>query len=150
MSDGYPVSPVPAERVRPIVLVVDDNQVNRRIATVILAKMGCDSHQAVCGAAAIESCRARPYDLVLMDVAMPGMSGIEATRSIRSHEQPDGKRVPIIGLSGHASDLDRKEGLAAGMDEYLTKPMDIPHISRVLQRWIPSLVGNSSALGTRM
>lgn len=125
---------------RPVILVVDDDPINRRVAAQMLAMMGCDACQAANGAAAIEVCRTRSIDLVLMDVAMPVMDGYEASRHIRAGERLHGRRMPILGLSAHTGDEDRRDGLAAGMDEYLAKPINSRQLSLVLQRYLPGRV----------
>jgi CheY-like chemotaxis protein len=105
------------------VLVAEDNVVNQRLATRLLEKMGHRVTLASNGAEAIRAYAAARFDLILMDVQMPEMNGFEATGRIREHEQRTGGHVPIIALTAHAIQGDRDRCLAAGMDDYLSKPL---------------------------
>jgi CheY-like chemotaxis protein len=105
------------------VLVVDDVTANRLVARVLLQGAGHRVEQAVDGAGAIEAVRQGNIDLVLMDVQMPGMDGLEATRRIRALEGP-GRHIPIIALTADALRDQIEQCLAAGMDGHLTKPLD--------------------------
>ncbi|HEX4649448.1 MAG TPA: response regulator, partial [Steroidobacteraceae bacterium] len=96
------------------VLLVEDNSVNRRLAEIVLTRRGHAVTPVDSGATALEALRGRRFDLVLMDVQMPGMDGIETTRAIRESEQQDGVRVPIIALTAHAMAEDRERCLRAG------------------------------------
>ncbi|MEZ6094595.1 MAG: response regulator [Pirellulaceae bacterium] len=104
------------------ILLAEDNLINQRLARAILAKFGHDVTIAQNGSEAIEQFRAEKFDLVLMDVQMPGVDGLEATRQIRSGE-PEGTHVPIIALSAHTYQGFREQCFEAGMDEYLAKPL---------------------------
>jgi CheY-like chemotaxis protein len=105
------------------VLLVEDNPANQKLATYILEERGHSVETAGDGQHAIRLTRQNPYDVILMDVQMPGMDGLEATKAIRAHE--DGRRrVPIIAMTAHALKGDRERCLAAGMDAYLSKPID--------------------------
>ncbi|MBL9127784.1 MAG: response regulator, partial [Verrucomicrobiales bacterium] len=121
------------------VLVVDDNGMNRRVVRGMLERMGAAADVASSGAEAIEACTSHRYDLVLMDCQMPEMDGYEATRRIRREETrlatagSHPRRVPIVALSANALEGDRERGLEAGMDDYLTKPLRQPDLSRVLR-----------------
>ncbi len=105
------------------VLCVDDNAVNRKIVAYLLTEHGCEIVEAEDGRMAVAQMRQRRFDIVLMDAEMPGMDGIAATRAIREIEGP-ASRTPIIALTANAMSGDRERYLAAGMDEYLTKPID--------------------------
>jgi two-component system, sensor histidine kinase and response regulator len=105
------------------ILVVEDTPVNQRLVIRLLEKQ---EHTVVAvdnGRQAVRAHQAQSFDLVLMDVQMPEMDGLEATRTIRTAEQTTGQHVPIIAMTAHAMQKDRDNCLAAGMDEYLTKPM---------------------------
>lgn len=117
------------------ILLVDDNASNRKIAMAILRKLGLEPDQAVNGQEAVEAAAAKPYDLILMDVQMPVMSGLEATTAIR---QLDGEAryVPIVALTANAMPEDREACLAAGMDDYLSKPVRRPRLREVVYRWL--------------
>ncbi|HJX19632.1 MAG TPA: response regulator, partial [Steroidobacteraceae bacterium] len=105
------------------VLLVEDNSVNRRLAQIVLARYGHTITSVDSGAAALQALQHGRFDLVLMDVQMPGMDGIDTTRAIRQAEQRGGRHVPIIALTAHAMAGDRERCLGAGMDGYLVKPI---------------------------
>jgi two-component system sensor histidine kinase/response regulator len=116
-------------------LVVDDNPMNSEIAAAQLARQGLTVRTAANGAEALALAEAEDFDLILMDSQMPVMGGIEATQRIRA--LPGGKgRLAIIGLSGNAEDDDRAAGLAAGMDDYLVKPVTSAALRGILSRWL--------------
>ncbi len=121
--------------VRPRVLVAEDNAVNQAVITRMLATKGCDIALAVNGREAVDMVRAGNFDLVLMDLMMPEMDGLEATQVIR-REEAGTRRVPIVAVSAAASEADRVRCLAAGMDDFLSKPMSLDDLSRVLGRWL--------------
>jgi two-component system, sensor histidine kinase and response regulator len=113
-----------APQMRPLrILVVEDNQVNQLLATVLLGKAGHRIDVAGNGLEALDAVSARPYDIVLMDVQMPEMDGIEATRRIRAMAAPVG-RIPIIAMTANAMKGDRERLLAGGMNDYVSKPID--------------------------
>lgn len=118
----------------PRVLVVDDNTLNRRLTSQLLRQLGAENETV----ASAEECFARleesSFELILMDVQMPGMDGLEATRRIRRREEADGiVRTPIVALTADAMVGDRERCLAAGMNDYLTKPIRREALARVLQ-----------------
>lgn len=117
------------------VLLVDDNASNRKIATAILRKMGLEPDQATNGKEAVEAAAAKPYALILMDVQMPVMSGLEATVAIRQLEG-EARYVPIVALTANAMPEDREACLSAGMDDYLSKPVRRPRLREVVYRWL--------------
>ena len=127
---------VPAKRLHARVLLAEDNQVNREIATVMLHAMGCKVTQAHDGAQALAAVLSREIDLVLMDCSMPVMDGFESTRRIRAWEQdqPGRTRVPIVALTASALAGDREACLSAGMDDYLVKPVSSSRLSETLAR----------------
>ena len=107
------------------VLVAEDNPVNRTLVTKLLQKRGHRITAVDNGRAAVEVSRDTPFDAILMDLQMPEMNGLEATQAIRSRETTRGGHVPIIALTAHAMQGDRERCLAAGMDGYLAKPIDV-------------------------
>jgi signal transduction histidine kinase/CheY-like chemotaxis protein/HPt (histidine-containing phosphotransfer) domain-containing protein len=122
------------------VLVVDDDPVGRRIAAHLVARLGYPVDTVIDGQAAIDAVAERAYALVLMDCQMPGVDGFTATAEIRRREAllGDGaRRVPIVALSASSLDSDRARGLAAGMDEYQTRPLDDARLAALLARWVP-------------
>lgn len=117
------------------VLLAEDNQVNRLIAVTVLESMGCRVDCAVNGAEAVAAVEARDYDLILMDVHMPEMDGLEATRLIRSMGG-DKAAVPILAMTADAASSDKDRCLAAGMDDFISKPIDIQRLAEVAAHWI--------------
>jgi PAS domain S-box-containing protein len=107
------------------VLVVDDNEVNRRLAVRLLEKHGHQAQEAKSGRGAFEALENGAFDAVLMDVQMPGMDGFETTAIIRQRELATGRHVPIIAMTAHAMEGDRQRCLEAGMDGYVTKPVSV-------------------------
>jgi len=120
------------------ILVAEDNAVNQVVAVTILKKAGHFPVLAENGEEAVKKYLENEYDLVLMDVQMPGMDGMEATSVIRKHEQSSGRRVPIVALTAHAVKGYKEQCLNAGMDGYLTKPLRPVELQSVLQRFCPA------------
>jgi PAS domain S-box-containing protein len=116
-------SPVPGSRSLRI-LLAEDNVINRALATNILEKRGHSLVHAVNGREAAAAAAREPFDLIVMDVQMPVMDGFDATSSIREFEQGSDRHTPIAAMTAHAMAGDRERCLAAGMDEYLSKPLD--------------------------
>ena len=114
------------------VLVVDDNAVNQKLAVRLLERAGCRCDVARSGLEAVEAVRERFYDLVFMDCQMPEMDGLEATRRIRQAEAP-GRRLPVVAMTAEALPGDRERCLAAGMDDYLTVPVNTEDLYRMLE-----------------
>ncbi|MCX4245364.1 response regulator [Paraliomyxa miuraensis] len=114
------------------VLVVDDNPINMRVAARNLEKLGCEVHTAVDGSEAVAFVAAHEVDMVFMDIQMPVMDGFEATRIIREREHGTGARVPIVAVTAHAMTGYREQCLSAGMDDYLTKPVRMGELARML------------------
>jgi PAS domain S-box-containing protein len=115
-------------------LLVEDNAVNQKIAAVMLARGGYSVEIASDGQTALAMLEAQPFDLVLMDVQMPGMDGLEATRILRSREKA-GSRVPVIALTASATDSDRERCMLAGMDDHVSKPISQDELLRVVYLW---------------
>jgi CheY-like chemotaxis protein len=120
------------------ILVVEDNRVNQRVALRLLKKRGLSADLAVNGREAIARLAEQSYDLILMDCQMPEMDGFEATRRIRLGEEGGDSRVPIIAMTANAVEGDRERCLAAGMDDYISKPVQIDVLGQALERWIPA------------
>jgi CheY-like chemotaxis protein len=119
-----------ADRLR--VLVAEDNTVNQKLAKAMLTRLGHDCVLTADGREAIAEWSAGGYDVVFMDVQMPELDGFDATREIRRLEAGSGGRVPIVAMTAHAMPGDRERCLGAGMDDYVTKPISLTEIARVL------------------
>ena len=117
------------------VLLVEDNAINQEVATAILAEAGVEVGIAANGADAVREAAANRYDLILMDVQMPLMDGLEATRRIRALPGLPAD-LPIIAVTAHAMRGDWEKSLAAGMNDHLTKPIDPRRLFAVLERWL--------------
>jgi CheY-like chemotaxis protein len=121
----------------PRILLVEDNPVNREVAAGMLESLGCRIDAAENGWLAIEAMNVTTYDAVLMDCQMPVMDGLTATAEIRRREQTSGAaRVPVIALTANAMEGDRERCLAAGMDDFLSKPFTQQQLATLLRRWL--------------
>ena len=142
-----------------VTILAEDTLVNQEVAVGMLESVGCRVDVVANGLEAMEAVSAMSYDVIFMDCQMPEMDGYEATRNIRKKEEKklkaqsskeevgsqasssrraSGKRIPIIALTAHAMEGDRKQCLAAGMDDYLRKPFDVNKLSTILERWLPA------------
>ena len=120
------------------ILLAEDNITNQQVALGILKKLGLRADAVANGAEAIKALETVPYDLVLMDVQMPEMDGLEATRRIRSPQSVARNReIPIIAMTAHAMQGDRAECLDAGMNDYVSKPVSPQALAETLDRWLP-------------
>ncbi len=134
-EDRTPDAPLPGAA-PPLILVVEDNPVNREVAVGMLESLDCRAETAVDGWLAIEAMNDARYDAVLMDCQMPRMDGLTATAEIRRREASAGTpRVPIIALTANAMEGDRERCLAAGMDDFLSKPFTVAQLAALLRRW---------------
>jgi len=113
------------------VLLAEDNLVNRILAVKLLEKNGCHVLAVENGLEAIEALEKEDFDLLFMDIQMPVLDGIEATRKIRVR----GMRIPIIAMTAHSLDSDRERCFAAGMDDYISKPIDLNILSQKVKYW---------------
>jgi two-component system, sensor histidine kinase and response regulator len=123
------------------VLLAEDNPVNQEVAVEMLASLGCRVDVVGNGRAAVEAVARDTYDLVLMDCQMPEMDGFAATKAIKAANARREGPPPIIALTAHALQGDREQCLAAGMDDYLSKPFAAHELRAVLARWLPSTRG---------
>jgi two-component system, sensor histidine kinase and response regulator len=115
------------------ILVAEDNLINQKLTLRLLQKQGHSTDLARNGAEAVEKSATEPFDAILMDVQMPEMDGLEATRRIRQREQTAGHRTPIFALTAHAMTGDKERCLQAGMDGYLTKPIRLQDLAQTLK-----------------
>jgi signal transduction histidine kinase/CheY-like chemotaxis protein/HPt (histidine-containing phosphotransfer) domain-containing protein len=121
----------------PRILLVEDNPINLEVAVGLLESLGCSIQTADNGRMAIEAMNGGSYDAVLMDCQMPVMDGLSATAEIRRRELGTGKpRVPIIAVTANAMEGDRERCLAAGMDDFLSKPFTQQQLASLLKRWL--------------
>jgi CheY-like chemotaxis protein len=114
------------------ILVAEDNSVNQRLVVAMLQKMGHRPTLAVDGIEAVDKSSQGSFDLILMDVQMPGIDGFEAARRIRARETAASNRTPIIAMTACAMTGDRERCLDAGMDGYVSKPVSLDSVARAL------------------
>jgi two-component system sensor histidine kinase BarA len=121
---------------RPVsVLLVDDHPGNLKLARVFLEELGVTVTACDNGQSALEAFREQPFDLVFMDIQMPGMDGKETTQRMRDSE-PDGTHTPIVALTAHALESERRELLDRGLDDYLSKPITEGQLRHTLEKWV--------------
>ncbi|MEN8143056.1 MAG: response regulator, partial [Thermodesulfobacteriota bacterium] len=136
------------------ILLVEDNVINQKVASAVLDKLGYRTEIAANGLEALESLQKMPFDLIIMDCEMPEMDGYEATRKIREwqdHTDPtmrDKGALPIIAMTAHALEGEREKCLAAGMDDFLSKPVSPQNLAELLKNWL-SRPGQSPTSHTR-
>jgi CheY-like chemotaxis protein len=118
------------------ILVVENDEISKNLLENMCLKLGAQIDVARDGFDAIRKFGAIQYDLVIMDVQLPNISGIEVTSVIRSFEKKLGERTPIIGLSAHALQENRERCLEAGMNDYLSKPIDFDTLHQIIQEWV--------------
>jgi two-component system, sensor histidine kinase and response regulator len=129
-----------------LILVAEDHDVNRLLIERLLSRRGHRTIAAVTGAEAIALIDREPVELVFMDCQMPEVDGYEATRRIREREQRGNGRLPIVAMTAHAMAGDRERCIAAGMDDYLAKPLRPDEVDAVLARWLaPAGNGDGAA-----
>jgi CheY-like chemotaxis protein len=120
------------------VLLAEDNLVNRQLMMRLLEKRGHRVDTAANGREACEALHRQSYDVILMDVQMPEMTGLEATAAIRQVELGTGRHIPIIAMTAHAMNGDRERFLACGMDGYVSKPIVLKELIDVLGKISPA------------
>jgi CheY-like chemotaxis protein len=141
---GAPAAPPSPSRGGGQILIAEDNPVNQRLSSKLVERIGYTWDVAENGAQAVEAVARHPYLLVLMDCMMPEMDGYQATRELRQR----GAKLPIIAMTANALPGAREACLNAGMDDYLTKPIDPTRLEAMLRRWVqlPSTVADMAAL----
>lgn len=131
------------------ILLVEDNEVNLKLASRLLEKRGHRVAIARDGVEALQRYESEAFDLILMDCQMPRMGGFEATKLIRKREAESGRHVPIIAMTAHAMEGDREKCLKAGMDDYISKPLEGDSLETAIERARASSAGSNPASGTR-
>jgi CheY-like chemotaxis protein len=136
-----PAAPALAEsapaRYSGVVLLVEDNPINQLVASEMLELLGVEVVCAADGVEGLEAFAARRFDLVLMDIQMPNMDGLEAAREIRRRERLGSlAETPIVALTANSSEEDRRRSLDAGMNDFLSKPVKTEQIAAVLARYL--------------
>ncbi len=124
------------------ILVVEDHPVNQKLALLQLQELGCSVLVASNGIEAIKAVCSSSYSLIFMDCQMPEMDGFQATRAIRKLEEVSGERSIIVAMTAQAMSGDREQCLAAGMDDYLTKPVNMKKLETILRRWLSPAVSS--------
>jgi CheY-like chemotaxis protein len=116
------------------ILVAEDNPILQEVTVAQLEALGCEATVAPDGDDAVNALKHAYFDLVLMDVRMPKMNGFHATQAIREMEKPSGHHTPIIAMTGAAMTGDKERCIAAGMDDYISKPINMGDLARVIER----------------
>jgi len=140
---GQPLASVPLH-----ILLVEDNPVSRELLIRLLRRMGHSIDEAEHGEEALALLEGNKYDLILMDIQMPVMDGIEATRLIREAEKTTSQHIPIIAVTAHALSGDRERFLAAGMDEYISKPLQLDELFQKLEQFSPGARRKGALIAT--
>src|SRR5262249_47606265 len=120
------------------ILLAEDNAVNQRLVVRLLEKAGQQVRVAGTGREAVALLEQQPFDLILMDVQMPDLDGLEATAVIRRKEEATGGHIPIVAMTAHAMKGDRERCLAAGMDGYIAKPVQAHELYEILGQLLPT------------
>ncbi|HEV2489825.1 MAG TPA: response regulator, partial [Candidatus Acidoferrales bacterium] len=131
--------PTPGDHDHLHILLAEDNAVNQLFAARLLEKQGHTVAVAANGHEVLAVLKQRPFDLILMDVQMPGMDGYEATDRIREQEKSTGAHIPIIAMTAHAMKGDRERCLSCGMDDYITKPVQAKELFAMLEKYSPAV-----------
>ncbi len=125
------------------ILLVEDDTFNQEVARAMLIKLGFNADVVANGKEAIKALGTVPYDLVFMDVQMPEMDGIEATRLIRDTSSAVlDHKIPIIAMTAHAIEGERERFISAGMDDYVSKPVTLKKLSELMYKWNDIILGN--------
>jgi signal transduction histidine kinase/DNA-binding LacI/PurR family transcriptional regulator/DNA-binding response OmpR family regulator len=129
-------------------LLAEDNAINRKLAVVLMQKAGYSVDAVDNGRQALEQLQKGDYNAILMDVQMPELDGFEATRAIREQEKGTGRHIPIVAMTAHALKGDQERCLAAGMDDYVSKPLNPQVLMKVVDRWVqPGSAREAGATG---
>jgi len=118
------------------ILLAEDNKINQMVATELLTILGVEVTIANNGIEAVEAVKEKTFDLILMDIQMPEMDGLTATRTIRNLGKPEVDKMPILAMTANAADTDYQKSLEVGMSDHLTKPIDPEKLRIALEKWI--------------
>jgi CheY-like chemotaxis protein len=121
-----------------LILVVEDNTGNQFSLKAVLSHFGYSTQVASNGEEALEACAHDSFELILMDCLMPILDGYQTTQQIREIESGLSRHTPIVGVTACALEGDREKCLAAGMDDYIAKPLSLEEFKRVIGRWLPA------------
>ena len=127
------------------ILIAEDNAVDRTLAVRLLEKRGYTVETVETGKAVLDALEHQPFDAILMDIQMPEMDGLEATTAIRRHERLTGQHIPIIAMTAYAMSGDKERCLAAGMDRYIPKPLNVQHLYQTIDELSDSRIAPSVA-----
>ncbi|MDR0969322.1 MAG: response regulator [Lentimicrobiaceae bacterium] len=119
------------------ILLFEDNELNQKFAIAVINRLGHTVDLAENGLIGVEKYKKGSYDLILMDIQMPEMNGIEAAKAIREIENKEGKHTPIIAVTAFALDQDRRNCYEVGMDDFLTKPYKLNDLAEKIKRFYP-------------
>jgi PAS domain S-box-containing protein len=125
---------------KPRILLAEDNEINQRITMRLLEKLGVSAEAVVNGKLVVEAIAKKRFDLIFMDCQMPEMDGFEATALIRHRERDGNQKTPICALTANAMEGDREKCLAAGMDDYVSKPVSVEKLQGAIERWVPGAI----------
>ncbi|HXK19505.1 MAG TPA: response regulator, partial [Polyangiaceae bacterium] len=150
-STARPFAPPPSskERVARKILVAEDNPINQEVIREMLSELGYEAQIVENGLQALTALEQEAYPVVLMDCQMPELDGYGAAREIRRREV-QGRRIPLIAVTAHAFEGEREKALAAGMDDYITKPISASLLGEVIQRWWPKALSLEPESGERV
>ncbi|MBS1952760.1 MAG: PAS domain-containing protein [Cyanobacteria bacterium SZAS-4] len=152
LADSAPIATVIEEHIpkfdsalfdNTLILIAEDQKVNQRLAMLQLREFGCEAIAVSNGREAVDASQQTKYAAILMDCQMPEMDGFEAARTIRKLEEVSGLHVPIIAMTAQAMSGDREQCLAAGMDDYISKPVTSKKLADVLRKWLPQFKSNA-------
>jgi CheY-like chemotaxis protein len=148
LASAAPVTdrPVQKEKKQLRILLAEDNAINQKIACQVLEKQGHHVRVAADGRQALSALDQAPFDVVLMDIQMPEMDGFETTGAIRARERGTGVHLPIIAMTAHAMQGDRERCIAAGMDSYISKPLDIKELIELLEKFSEAVQQEASGV----
>jgi polar amino acid transport system substrate-binding protein len=121
-----------------LILIAEDHPMNQQVATLYMSELGFMSHVVNNGQEAIEALSRHQYSLVLMDCQMPVLDGLAAAKAIRKNEALTGHHIPLIAMTANAMKEDREKCMAAGMDDYISKPVDPEELKVIIERWVPA------------